>query len=78
MATRFELFRDKDRSRTGAAGAQFATSTLWALTFGTDYKIYDNLLGRVEYRFDKGNERTPFSGDSSQSTMGAQLIYSFA
>lgn len=79
MATRFEYFRDKDRSRTGAAGAQFATSTLWAVTIGSDYKIYENLLGRVEYRYDKSNERDPFVGDNShQSTIGAQLIYSFA
>ncbi len=80
MATRFELFRDKDRFRTSAGGTSpaTATSTLWAVTLGTDYKIYENLLGRLEYRFDKSNESAAFSSDQSQSTVGAQLIYSFA
>ena len=76
---RFELYRDKDAfsTFTYSGSAATATSTVWGSTLSTDYKIYDNLLGRVEYRFDKANEGTPF-GSSSQSTLGAQLIYSFA
>lgn len=78
MATRFEYFHDKDQSRTAAAGAQFGTDSLYAITVGTDYKIYENLLGRVEYRFDRSNDRPAFNSEYSQSTVGAQLIYSFA
>ena len=77
MAYRFELFRDINQARTLAAGAAFGTSTLWEQTITADYKIYENLLGRVEYRFDKSNETNAF-GEGSQSTLGAQLIYSFA
>jgi hypothetical protein len=77
MATRFELFRDKDKTRTAVAGAT-PTSTLWAWTVTADRQIYENLIGRLEYRFDKSNETTAFAGESSQSTLGAQLIYSFA
>lgn len=78
MALRLEYFRDKDRFRTASAAAASASSTLWGATLTSDYKIYENLLGRVEYRFDKSNEFNPFNQDSSQSTVGAQLIYSFA
>jgi hypothetical protein len=77
MSSRFELFRDKDKTRTAVAGAT-PSSTLWAWTLTADRQIYENLLGRVEYRFDKSNETTAFGGESSQSTLGAQLIYSFA
>jgi hypothetical protein len=78
MAYRFELFRDKDRTRTAVAGAGAGTSTLWAQTITADYQIYENLLGRVEFRYDKSNETNAIAGQSSQSTLGAQLIYSFA
>ena len=78
MSTRFELFRDIDQARTQAVGAAFGTSTLWAQTITADYQIYENLLGRVEYRFDHSNERNAFNGQSGQSTLGVQLIYSFA
>jgi hypothetical protein len=78
MAYRFELFRDINRTRTAVAGAT-PTATLWAQTITADYQIYENLLGRVEFRFDKSHDTEAFGVDSSsQSTLGAQLIYSFA
>jgi hypothetical protein len=77
---RYEIFRDADYFRTNAlnGGANGVSTTTWEMTFGTDYKLYDNLTGRVEYRFDKSNQHRPFNADSSQSTIGAQLIYAFA
>ncbi len=81
VAARFELFRDKDKFRTQSnqpASLNAGTSTLWSMTYTTDYKIYENLLGRLEYRFDKSNEDNVLDGQHSQSTLGAQLIYSFA
>lgn len=79
LAYRMELFRDIESSRTDPTRAGFiAADTLWEMTFGTDYKIYDGLTGRLEYRFDKGEQNSVFNSDSSQSTLGAQLIYNFA
>lgn len=78
MAYRFELFRDANQYRTQSAGATVGTSTLWAQTVTADYQIYENLLGRVEFRFDKSNENIAFDGGHTQSTLGAQMIYSFA
>ena len=76
---RMELFRDPQAYRTGGfTGASTANETLWEMTYGTDYKFYDNLTGRLEYRLDKSNARTAFNSESSQSTVGAQLIYNFA
>ncbi len=77
---RLEFFRDADYFRTQAAnGGQAGSSdSLWAMTFGTDYKIYDGLTGRLEYRLDRSDDRDPFNAQANQSTIGAQLIYNFA
>lgn len=73
MAYRFDYFHDMDRTRTGGTANSVTGHTLT-----TDYKIYDNLLGRVEYRLDNSHSDNPFNNHSTQSTLGAQLIYSFA
>ncbi len=77
---RFEVFRDPDYFRTQAlnGGVTGVSTTTWEMTFGTDYKIYDGLTGRLEYRFDKSNRQNPFNAQSTQSTIGAELIYQFA
>lgn len=77
---RIEAFRDPDYFRTNAlnGGSTGVATTLWEMTFGTDYKMYENLTGRLEYRFDKADRHDPFNGESNQSTLGAQLIYQFA
>ena len=83
---RLELFRDPDYFRTAlenggstaSTSLPFASTSTWEMTFGTDYKLYDNLTGRLEYRFDKSNTQEPFNSDSFQSTIGAELIYQFA
>lgn len=86
MSYRLELFRDPDFFRTAAENGGGLTSaarvgqsaSTWEMTFGTDYKMYENLTGRLEYRFDKANVDQPFNSDSYQSTIGAELIYQFA
>lgn len=79
MSYRWELFRDKDKFRTLTfASNSTGSDTLWAMTFGTDYKLYENLLGRLEYRYDKSDDLAVFNVERGQSTLGAQLIYSFA
>ncbi len=83
---RLELFRDPDFFRTAVenggglttAARAGQSATTWEMTFGTDYKLYENLTGRLEYRFDKANTDQPFNSDSYQSTIGAELIYQFA
>ncbi len=77
FAYRIEFFRDDDTFRTGASVAKDQDS-LWEQTVTGEYEIYTNLLGRLEYRYDKSDDRRVFNGQSSQQTIGAQLIYKFA
>lgn len=77
---RFEVFRDPEFFRTNGlnGGSTGIASTLWEFTIGTDYKLYDNLTSRLEYRLDRANQHNPFNGEAHQSTIGAELIYAFA
>ncbi len=76
---RIEYFRDTEQSRTDPAfGLTRGSDTTWEQTLGADYELAENLTGRLEYRFDKSNAENPFNGDSSQSTLGAEMIYKFA
>lgn len=84
FAGRLELFVDRDSYRLnpgGASGAIPATnpvdSRYWEWTSTTEYKLYDNLVSRLEYRYD-WSDGTIFNGESSQQTLSAQLIYNFA
>ncbi len=89
MAYRFEIFIDQDVFRTaGVPIAGFGSDRTWEQTITAEYEIYDNLIGRLEFRFDKSNDDDPFAfeatqtnlrgGEDSQATLGAQLLYSFA
>ncbi len=80
LVSRIEYFRDQDFYRTGLAngGVTGQADSVFELTVGTDYKLYDNLISRFEYRWDKADANNAFSGQASQSTVGAQVIYSFA
>jgi hypothetical protein len=69
-AYRIELFRDHDRFRLTPAA-----ESVWEQTFTVEYRPYENLIARAEYRFDKENDGTIFNGDSNQNTLGAELIY---
>lgn len=80
LATRGEIFVDRDTFRVGAGNvaggvARERRYTEWTTT--GEYKLYDNLISRLEYRYDWA-DTSVFEGESSQSTLSAQLIYNFA
>ena len=92
FATRWEIFVDDDSFRVGNGGLapieDFSTGALvnnfplddrtyWEWTYTTEYKLYNNLISRLEYRHDWSDGRI-FNGESSQDTLSAQLIYNFA
>ena len=81
FAGRTEWFLDDDRFRVGTGSLQNALDArerdYWEWTYTTEYKIYDNLISRLEYRYDWADTKI-FDGESYQSTISAQLIYNFA
>ncbi len=80
FATRVELFVDDETFRVGAGnvvGGVGREQRYWEWTYTTEYKLYDNLITRLEYRYD-WSDASIFNGEGSQSTLSAQLIYNFA
>jgi len=81
MASRIEWFLDDDQFRVGSGALQNTTDArernYWEWTYTGEYKIYDNLVSRLEYRYDWADTGI-FDSESSQSTISAQLIYNFA
>jgi len=80
FATRGELFVDHDTFRVGAANVVNSTARerrYWEWTYTTEYRLYNNLISRLEYRYD-WSDAPIFEGESAQNTLSAQLIYSFA
>lgn len=80
FAARGELFVDDDAFRVGAAsvvGGVPREHRYWEWTWTNEYKLYDNLISRLEYRYDWSDAEI-FQGESSQQTLSAQLIYNFA
>ena len=80
FATRAEIFVDDDTFRVGAGSISTATPAerhYWEWTYTTEYKLYTNLISRLEYRYD-WSDAPIFQGESNQNTISAQLIYNFA
>jgi len=81
MAGRVEWFLDDDQFRVGSAALQNTADArernYWEWTYTAEYKLYDNLISRLEYRYDWADTGI-FDSESSQSTISAQLIYNFA
>jgi len=69
LAYRGELFRDQELFRTAL------DRTIWSQTFTLEHNLADNLITRLEYRYDKADNLNAFGGDSSQQTIGAQVLY---
>jgi hypothetical protein len=78
-AYRFEYFDDTKRYRnwTGLGTAGAARDVANTLTL--EYKPYENLIARAEYRIDyaQAGDGHVFNGTDSQNTLGAQLSYLF-
>ncbi len=80
FAGRGELFIDHNIFRVAAANVSTAAPRerqYWEWTATTEYKLYDNLISRLEYRYD-WSDAPIFQGESYQNTLSAQLIYNFA
>lgn len=75
FGARWEQFWDDQGVRTGSA----VLNQLWEMTYTADFKVYTNLLTRLEYRHDHADTRTAFDTgtENSQDTVGASLIYLF-
>lgn len=70
FAYRMEIFHDGEESRSAL------DRTLWGNTWTAEYKLSGNMLTRFEYRLDKAGNESVLSGvRSSQSTLGAQVVY---
>lgn len=80
FVTRYERFSDEEGVRV-----PFATNdavSVWEITLGAEYKLYTNLLSRVEYRYDESSELNFVSdasggGSNYQNTVAAKLVYTF-
>jgi len=85
MTYRIEFFTDDSALRTGLADDHFVGNTITA-----EYKLTPNLITRAELRIDAASDRKVLSpgitdpiagpssgtgGDSTQTTIGAQMIY---
>ncbi len=78
VSSRSELFADNSAYRTNAVpGNLLNNDRVFEQTFTAEYKLTDQLIGRGELRFDKGNENNSLANGahSSQTTIGAQMIY---
>jgi hypothetical protein len=82
-ALRGEVFFDNQAARTFGLGAAspVTNATLGEVTLTGSYKFTKMLLGRLEFRQDWANHGVYKKGssgaDSNQTTLGAQLIYTF-
>ncbi len=78
-AYRFEYFDDSNRYRnwTGAGNAGAARDVANTLTL--EYKPYENMIARAEYRIDYAHagDGNVFGGKNQQNTLGGQLSYLF-
>lgn len=78
-AYRFEYFDDSNRYRnwTGAGNAGAARDLANTLTL--EYKPYENMIARAEYRIDYAHagDGKVFGGKNQQNTLGGQLSYLF-
>jgi len=82
-ALRGEVFLDNQAARTFGLGAvsPVTNATLGEVTITGSYKFTKMLMGRLEFRQDLANhgvyKKGSSNADSNQTTLGAQLIYTF-
>lgn len=74
LAMRAEYFDDTEGARTGTA------EELWEFTLTNDYRLYDGLRLRLEYRHDEATKNSfqkNAESTDTQDTISLELIYSF-
>jgi hypothetical protein len=78
-AYRIELFDDSDRYRNWTGVGTAGATTDLANTLTLEYKPYENMIARAEYRIDYANagDGNIFGGKHQQNTLGGQLSYLF-
>jgi hypothetical protein len=82
-ALRGEVFFDNQAARTFGLGAlsPVTNATLGEVTVTGSYKFTKMLIGRLEFRQDWANhgvyKKGSSNADNNQTTLGAQLIYTF-
>ena len=77
-AIRWEWFNDNAGVRTANTGLRGLHLYEWTLT--NEFKVYKDLIGRLEYRHDAANDRVFTRNKSAQSyqdTVAMELIYPF-
>lgn len=81
LAGRAEYFDDSDGVRTGVRGGMGVGRVgLWELTLTNEFKVYKDLITRLEYRHDHASDAVFAAGssfDNTQDTLSAEVIYPF-
>lgn len=72
LAAREEYFHDSDGQKVGPAGSQ---TNVWAFTATAGFNIWENLLTRLEYRYDLA-ERDTING-ADQHEISVNVVYTF-
>lgn len=81
LAGRAEYFDDADGVRTGVRGSLGVRGVgLWELTLTNEFKVYRDLITRLEYRHDHATDAVFSAGsstDNTQDTFSLEMIYPF-
>ncbi len=81
LAGRAEYFADEDGIRTGVRAANGVGDVrLWELTLTNEFKVYKDLITRLEYRHDHASDAVFSAGssrDNTQDTLSMEVIYPF-
>ncbi len=84
LAGRWEYFNDLGNTRTGLTGPGGTTENnlhFQEFTLTSQWKLFNHLISRLEYRHDNANERVFFRGKSTfltyQDTISTEVIYQF-
>ncbi len=81
LALRGEYFADFDGNRTNVrTNNGVGDLRLWELTLTNEFRMYKDLITRLEYRHDHASDAVSNAGsstDNTQDTIGLELIYPF-